>query len=217
MLHKFVVFTLLVVLAQCKGQHNLGFEANSLLIVGKVAFKVGQVCKGLVQLVDLCSVKASSGFEALLDLWDGKASSKFDPLAAGETKECLSPVDSACLNDKQDKQKTANDNQGSKTEVCTFVNRAKYTGMAAIVLYTASPLIGYYGLAASMGLGAAGPVAGGWFAANMGAGLSAGGLMASLQSLAMGGNVAAANILTAITAALGGLSVDQIIQFLNSC
>ena len=39
----------------------------------------------------------------------------------------------------------------------------------------------------AVGLGSAGPVAGGWFAANMGVGLAAGGWMAALQTAAMTG------------------------------
>ena len=46
-------------------------------------------------------------------------------------------------------------------------------------------LAGLYGLGAALGLGTAGPVAGGWFAAHMGAGLCAGSAMATLQSVAM--------------------------------
>ena len=47
-------------------------------------------------------------------------------------------------------------------------------------------LAGLYGLGAALGLGTAGPVAGGWFAAHMGAGLCAGSGMSILQSVAMG-------------------------------
>lgn len=77
--------------------------------------------------------------------------------------------------------------------------------MGALVVLIAIPLIIFFGF----GLGLLGPVAGGWFALNQGAGLTAGGIMAWLQALAMGGNASAAYIIAAVGAALGGLSADH--------
>ena len=85
--------------------------------------------------------------------------------------------------------------------------------MGALVLLIAIPLIIYFGF----GLGLLGPVAGGWFALNQGAGVAAGGIMAWLQALAMGGNVNAAWIIAAVGAAFGGLTADQIRQLIIDC
>ena len=54
-----------------------------------------------------------------------------------------------------------------------------------------------------LGLGAAGPIAGGWFAANMGAGVAAGGWMAAVQGAAMTGPLAPVALSAAGIGALG--------------
>ena len=50
-----------------------------------------------------------------------------------------------------------------------------------------------------LGLGGTGPIAGGWFAANMGAGLVAGGWMAALPAAAMTGPLAPVAISSMVT------------------
>lgn len=68
-------------------------------------------------------------------------------------------------------------------------------GLGAGVVLCAVPLIG---------LGAAGPIAGGWFAAHMGAGLAAGSGMALLQSAVMTGSAT-------ILGVKGGASLGAIV------
>eukprot|EP01040_Poterioochromonas_malhamensis_P010175 gene10175-11062_t len=63
-------------------------------------------------------------------------------------------------------------------------NRVAQLAVVATVGYVAAPLLVSGGFSA-IGLSSTGPVAGGWFASNMGAGLTAGGVMATFQSAAM--------------------------------
>ena len=64
-------------------------------------------------------------------------------------------------------------------------------------------LTGLYSLGAALGLSSIGPVAGGWFAANMGAGVCAGSGMAAAQSVAMGGAGVLSGPVALIGAAVG--------------
>mmetsp|Transcript_13787 Transcript_13787/g.14979 ORF Transcript_13787/g.14979 Transcript_13787/m.14979 type:complete len:192 (+) Transcript_13787:19-594(+) len=63
-------------------------------------------------------------------------------------------------------------------------NRVAQLAVVATVGYVTAPLLVSGGFSA-IGLSSTGPVSGGWFALNMGAGLTAGGAMASIQSAAM--------------------------------
>ena len=98
-------------------------------------------------------------------------------------------------------------------DACSILYRGEVVAVGALVLLIAIPLIIYFGF----GLGLLGPVAGGWFALNQGAGVAAGGIMAWLQALAMGGNATAAYIIAAVGAAFGGLTADQIGALINKC
>jgi hypothetical protein len=57
-----------------------------------------------------------------------------------------------------------------------------------------------FAVGAIVGIGALGPVAGGWFAAHQGAGLIAGGILPGVQSFVMGG----CSLALAIKGALAG-------------
>jgi hypothetical protein len=95
---------------------------------------------------------------------------------------------------------------------CTTIYYGEVFGIGALIVVVAIPLILW-----GIGLSLLGPTAGGWFAANMGASLSAGTIMAFLQSLAMGGNAFALWIISVIGALCGGLSAIQIINLLKFC
>jgi hypothetical protein len=104
--------------------------------------------------------------------------------------------------------------QGARNpDACSILYRGEVVAVGALVLLIAIPLIIYFGF----GLGLLGPVAGGWFALNQGAGVAAGGIMAWLQALAMGGNATAAYVIAAVGAAFGGLTADQIGALVNDC
>ena len=101
----------------------------------------------------------------------------------------------------------------TEPDACSIVYRGEVVFVGALVLLIALPLIIFYGF----GIGLLGPVAGGWFALNQGAGVAAGSMMAWLQALAMGGNATAAFIIGAVSTVLGGLTADQIIARINEC
>ena len=95
---------------------------------------------------------------------------------------------------------------------CTTLFYGEVFAIGAVIVIVAIPLLVW-----GIGLSLLGPVAGGWFAANMGASISALSFMAFLQSLAMGGNAFAAYIIAVIGGMLGGLSAIEIISLLKFC
>lgn len=93
---------------------------------------------------------------------------------------------------------------------CSPAEIAKAILIGSAVALVAIPLI-----LIAIGLAPWGPIAGSWFAANMGAGLTTGGIMALMQSLAAGGSATAAYIIAATSAAAGGGSGAYLITILK--
>jgi hypothetical protein len=88
--------------------------------------------------------------------------------------------------DPNDENQDPNDENQEPQSVFTKLRKNRTAQILALagVGAVAGPLLltaGFY----AVGLSTAGPIAGGWFASNMGAGLVAGGVMSSVQSAAM--------------------------------
>jgi hypothetical protein len=73
-------------------------------------------------------------------------------------------------------------NTAQQAQTCNWKNALILTGAGAAI--GAGVVVGGFAI---VGLSATGPIAGGWFAANMGAGLASGSAMSVLQSAAMTG------------------------------
>ena len=140
-----------------------------------------------------------------------------EPLLGGDGKEKededgggATETDRTAQNSEDGDPSGENDDGGGNGS-CTAYEVAKAGVVGAAVTMIAVPLIVLFGV----GLSPCGPVAGGWFAANQGAAISAASTMAWLQSLAMGGNAVAAWIIGCVSAATGGGSGAYLMHLLG--
>ena len=119
--------------------------------------------------------------------------------------------DNRLAQNSEDGDPSGENDDGGGNGSCTAYEIAKAGVVGAAVTTVAVPLIVLFGV----GLSPCGPVAGGWFAANQGAAISAASTMAWLQSLAMGGNAVAAWIIGCVSAATGGGSGAYLMHLLG--